>query len=63
MRGRGKRGGRRGIAAGRAGQITYGFEGNATVVRINAEGGFDSLPEMEIQLQGNIDPVASDFFL
>jgi Ca2+-binding RTX toxin-like protein len=45
------------------GQITYGFEGNTTVVRMNTVGGFDSPPEMEIQLLGNIDLVAGDFFL
>jgi Ca2+-binding RTX toxin-like protein len=43
------------------GQITYGFEGNTTVVLINTEGGFNSPPEMEIQLQGHIDLAASDF--
>ena len=45
------------------GQISYGFEGNTTVVRMNTVGGFDSPPEMEIQLLGNIDLVAGDFFL
>jgi hypothetical protein len=45
------------------GQITYSFEGNTTVVQLNMSGGFDSPPEMEVQLQGNIDLVASDFIL
>jgi len=45
------------------GQISYSFEGNTTVVEMNTVGGFDSPPEMEIQLQGNIDLVASDFLL
>jgi peptidase M10/serralysin-like protein len=45
------------------GQISYSFEGNTTVVEINTVGGFESPPEMEIQLQGNIDLVASDFIL
>jgi Ca2+-binding RTX toxin-like protein len=45
------------------GQISYSFEGNTTVVEINTVGGFESAPEMEIQLQGNIDLVASDFLL
>ena len=34
------------------GQITYSFEGNNTVVKINTVGGFNSPPEMEIQLAG-----------
>jgi Ca2+-binding RTX toxin-like protein len=45
------------------GQISYSFEGRTTVVEMNTVGGFDSAPEMQIQLQGNIDLVASDFFL
>ena len=45
------------------GQITYTFEGNTTVVQINTAGGLNSPPEMEIQLQGQIDLVASDFIL
>src|SRR3712207_7731188 len=40
------------------GQIEYVFEGNNTVVRFNTEG--SNAPEMEIQLLGNIDLVASD---
>jgi Ca2+-binding RTX toxin-like protein len=43
------------------GQIEYVFENNTTVVRINTEG--SNAPEMEIQLQGTIDLVASDFLL
>jgi serralysin len=43
------------------GQIRYVFENNTTVVQINTAGG--DVPEMEIQLQGNIDLVASDFLL
>ena len=45
------------------GQISYSFEGGTTVVEMNTVGGFDSAPEMQIQLQGNIDLVASDFIL
>jgi serralysin len=45
------------------GQISYSFEGGTTVVEMNTVGGFDSAPEMQIQLQGNIDLVASDFLL
>jgi Ca2+-binding RTX toxin-like protein len=45
------------------GQISYSFENNTTVVEINTVGGFESAPEMQIQLQGNIDLVASDFIL
>jgi Ca2+-binding RTX toxin-like protein len=43
------------------GQIEYVFENNTTVVRINTDGG--NTPEMEIQLLGQIDLVASDFIL
>jgi Ca2+-binding RTX toxin-like protein len=43
------------------GQIEYTFEGGNTVVRVNTTG--DLAPEMEIQLLGNIDLVASDFVL
>jgi hypothetical protein len=37
------------------------FEGNNTVVHINTEGG--NAPEMEIELVGQINLVASDFLL
>jgi Ca2+-binding RTX toxin-like protein len=43
------------------GRITYTFEGNNTVVQINTVGG--GTPEMEIQLQGHVDLLASDFIL
>ena len=43
------------------GQIEYTFEGGNTVVRVNTAG--DLAPEMEIQLLGQIDLVASDFLL
>jgi Ca2+-binding RTX toxin-like protein len=43
------------------GQIEYVFEGNNTVVRVNTAG--DGAPEMEIQLTGQINLVAGDFFL
>jgi Ca2+-binding RTX toxin-like protein len=43
------------------GQIQFVFENNTTVVQINTVG--NDTPEMEIQLQGQIDLVASDFFL
>jgi serralysin len=43
------------------GRITYAFEGNNTVVQINTAGG--DTPEMEIQLQGHVDLLASDFIL
>ena len=43
------------------GQIQFVFENNTTVVQINTAG--NDTPEMEIQLQGNIDLVASDFIL
>jgi Ca2+-binding RTX toxin-like protein len=45
------------------GQISYTFENNTTVVRINTEGGFASAPEMEIQLSGQINLVAGDFII
>ena len=45
------------------GQISYSFEGNTTVVRLETAGASFNTPEMEIQLQGNIDLVAGDFFL
>jgi len=45
------------------GQISYTFENNTTVVEMNTVGGFDSPPEMQIQLQEQIDLVASDFIL
>jgi Ca2+-binding RTX toxin-like protein len=44
-------------------QISYTFEGNNTVVEINTAGGFESPPEMEIELRGHVDLVASDFIL
>ena len=44
-----------------AGQVEYTFAGGNTVVRVNTGG--DLAPEMEIQLQGNIDLVAADFVL
>jgi serralysin len=44
-----------------AGQVEYTFVGGNTVVRVNTGG--DLAPEMEIQLQGNIDLVAGNFFL
>ena len=43
------------------GQIQFVFENNTTVVQINMVG--NDTPEMEIQLQGQIDLVASDFLL
>jgi Ca2+-binding RTX toxin-like protein len=43
-------------------QIEYVFENNTTVVRVNTVGG-SGAPEMEIQLLGQIDLVASDFIL
>ena len=45
------------------GQISYGFEGNTTVVHLETAGAGFNTPEMEIQLLGNIDLVASDFIL
>jgi serralysin len=45
------------------GQISYSFENNTTVVEMNTVGGFDSAPEMQIQLLGQIDLAASDFLL
>jgi Ca2+-binding RTX toxin-like protein len=43
------------------GQVQFVFENNTTVVQINTVG--NDTPEMEIQLQGQIDLVASDFIL
>jgi hypothetical protein len=43
--------------------MRYVFEGNNTIIQINADGGFDAPPDMEIQLTGHIALVASDFIL